>query len=205
MAFSSAEELLYQIEEQKTSFDLYLLDIFMGTMNGIKLGERIRRQDSHALICFLSSSADYYAEAFSLYAFQYLIKPIAAETFQKLLSKASDQISYNQERCLNLNRKNGYLSIPYNQILFVSSMGHTLFIHCKDGSIIRHNGRLNELAISLDSRIFARCHQSYIVNLYNVFALESDFFVCDKQHVPISRRYFAVKERYRALLFRDME
>lgn len=203
--FPSAEQLLFEIEEQNAHFDLYLLDIFMGEMDGIGLGGQIRELDGNALICFITSSRDFYAEAFSLYAFQYLLKPVMPDEFQKLLQKASEQFAHDCEQSVRLNYRGRYISIPYSRILYICSMGHALYIHCKDDIIERHSGRLDEFARLLDSSVFARCHQSYIINLYNVSSLESDFFLCGTEQVPISRRYAAIKERYRLLLFQDMD
>ncbi len=203
--FSSAEELVYEIEEQQEHFDLYLLDIFMGEMNGIQLGKHIRQLEDGALICYVSSSPEYYKEAFSLYAFQYLLKPVEREEFQELLRRASEQFIRNKEQSIKLHTKGRAVLIPYGRVLYIASMGHTLCIHCKGGVVERWNGRLDELAAVLDSNVFVRCHQSFLVNLYNISALESDYFICDGEQVPISRRYSSAKERYRELLFSDMD
>ncbi len=203
--FSSAEELAYEIEDQQEHFDLYILDIFLGEMNGIQLGKYIRQLDDEALICYVSSSPEYYGEAFSLYAFQYLLKPVVKEDFQELLRKASTQFARNKEQSIKLDTKRRTIVIPYRRILYITSMGHTLYIHCKDGTVERMNGRLNELAAVLDSNVFVRSHQSFLVNLYNVSALESDYFICGGDQIPISRRYSSAKERYREFLFSDMD
>ncbi len=202
--YSSAEELLFELEEQGRHFDLYLLDIFMGKMNGVQLGEHIRKADDDALICYISSSQDYYAEAFALYAFQYLLKPVSQEDFDKLLRRASELIAWREKQSIRLSHRGRVVSIPYGKILYISSMGHTIFVHCRGGHIERQTGRLDEFIAGLDPSVFMRCHQSYAVNLYNVTSLESDCFFCEGERVPISRRYLSVKERYRTLLFSEM-
>lgn len=204
--FSSAEELLIEIEETPVRFDLYLLDIFMKDIDGIELGKRIRRVDDNALICFISSSPDYYAEAFSMYAFQYLVKPVSSESFRKLLERASERFSHDREQSLSLVYREGCISIPYSRILYISSSGHTLAIHCTDGTIKYYTGRLNTIMDTLDETVFARCHQSFIINLYNVSALDGSTFVCGTEYIPISRRYLAtVRESYRLSLFKDLD
>lgn len=75
--YSDTESLLADVENKRRRYDLYLLDIFLReSMNGIELAERLRRAQEEALICFISSSGDFYREAYDLYAFQYLIKPV---------------------------------------------------------------------------------------------------------------------------------
>ncbi len=202
--FPSAEDLLFYLDDSSESFDLYLLDIFMGEMNGVLLGKRIREINDSALICYISSSPDYYAEAFSLYAFQYLLKPVTQESFRELLRRASSQLSHSRQQSIHLNCRGRNVSIPYQNILYVTSMGHTLSIHCTDGQIERFGGRLDEFSARLDDTVFVRCHQSFLVNLYNVSALKSDFFLCGDEQIPISRRYNSVKDLYRSLLFSEM-
>lgn len=203
--FPSAEALLIEMEDAGAHFDLYLLDIFMTGMDGVELARRIRALDSDALICFVSTSQDFYREAYDLYAFQYLLKPVGQQAFQELLRRAAERLARDRERTVKLVWNRKYLSLPYSCILFITSRGHNLFIQCKDGTVEQHTGRLEELSEQLDSDVFVRCHQSYIINLYNVDAMGRDEFISGGQRVPISRRYMGVKEQYRALLFEEME
>ena len=56
-------------------------EVFMEeSMNGIELAKELRRLQEEAVICFVSASDDFYREAYDLYAFQYLIKPVGEES-----------------------------------------------------------------------------------------------------------------------------
>ncbi|MDO4276431.1 MAG: LytTR family DNA-binding domain-containing protein [Eubacteriales bacterium] len=202
--FSSAETLLLELEEAGKRFDFYLLDIFMEKMDGLELAKRIRLLDNNALICFVSTSDDFYREAFDLYAFQYLVKPVDQGDFQRLLNRASERLAHDREHSVTLTWRGKSKSVPYGRILFIFSSGHTLYIQCKDGQSEHCTGKLDHLAAQLNSSVFVRCHQSYMVNLYNVDALEGDDFVCQGLRVPISRRYSHIKTKYRTLLFEEM-
>lgn len=201
--FPSAEALLIELEAG-ARFDLYLLDIFMSGMNGVELARSLRALDGDALLCFTTSSTDFYPEAYKLYAFQYLVKPVSEEAFAELLRRASEQLARDRERRVTISWRGRTQAVPYGRILFAASRGHTLYLQCKDGRIEQCGGRLEELADQFDGRVFVRCHQSYIVNLYNVDAIEGDDFLCGGHRVPISRRYIGVKDLYRALLFEEM-
>lgn len=203
--FPSAEALLIEMEEAGGYFDLYLLDIFMTGMNGVELARYIRELDSEALLCFISTSEDFYREAYDCYAFQYLLKPVERGAFQELLCRASERMVRDRERTIKLVWNRKHLTLPYSRILFVTSRGHTLFIQCRDGVVEQHTGRLEDLSQQMDGNVFVRCHQSYIVNLYNVDAMNGDEFISGGQRIPISRRYARVKEQYRTLMFEDME
>ena len=54
------------------AFDIFLLDILMPEMSGISLGEQLSNLLAEPLIVYLSSSTDYYSDAFRLFAFNYI-------------------------------------------------------------------------------------------------------------------------------------
>lgn len=203
-AYSCAENLLFDIEEG-INFDLYILDILMDNMSGIELAEKIKQHNSNALICFISSSNSFYREAYNLYVFQYLIKPIKPDEFESMLRHAEKYLLVYKKQYILITKKGKLVRLPYDSITFIESQNHTLFFYCKDGIIEKTTGQLDEIEKTLNGNIFVRCHQSYIVNIYNVESLEKNFFVCGNSYVPISRKYKNVKERFREMLFEEME
>ncbi len=205
--YLSAAELLADVEEKKLSFDLYLLDIYIeDSINGIELAKKLRSRDSEAVICFVSSSSDFYREAYDLYAVQYLLKPIHKEDVLWLLERVSKSLARDREQSLCFKWKGGIGSIPYGKILYISSRGHTLSIFCKDGTVQECTGTLNELELKICSDVFCRCHQSFLVNLYHVEGLSGKNLLIAGSIVPISRRYYEqVKSRYQEILFEEVQ
>lgn len=205
--FFDAYSLLADIENKQTPYDLYLLDIFMEeSMNGIELAERLRKAQEDAVICFVSTSDDFYREAYDLYAVQYLIKPIQEESLQKLLQKVQKTLTRDSEKNLVYSwwGKNGV--IPYRKIRYISSRGHTLSIHCTDGKIQESTGKLNDLEHQLCGGSFMRCHQSFIVNMYHAEGLSGTELTVAGQRIPVSRRYYTeVKRRYQEILFEEVD
>lgn len=62
--YASGEKLLLDMEDLSKRFDLYLLDIFLENgENGIRLAGSIRSIDAESLICFISTSDDFYRQA----------------------------------------------------------------------------------------------------------------------------------------------
>lgn len=208
--YSNAESLWADVEEKNKQFDLYLLDIFMEeSMNGIELAEKLRKVQEEALICFVSTSNDFYREAYDLYAIQYLIKPVGEESVNKLLQK----VQKNLARRLNDKEKTLIYSwwgkrgtIPYEKIRYIGIRGHTLSICCTDGRIQESTGKLNDLEREICGDTFLRCHQSFIVNIYHVEDMDSSELTIAGEQIPISRRYYAeVKNRYQKMLFEGVE
>lgn len=205
--YGYAEGLLTDVEEQKIHFDLYLLDIYMeDSMNGIEMARRIRRQDAEAAICFVTSSRDFYREAYDLYAIQYLIKPVEEKDISRLIEKVSYSLVRNKEQRLPFRWQGEIGSISYGNILYISSRKHTLYIHCKDGKIQECAGKLSELALKTDGAVFCRSHQSFLVNMYQVDKLSNTDLIVAGERVPVSRRYYAeIKRRYQEILFEEVE
>ncbi len=205
--YSNAESLLADVEEKKIQHDLYLLDIFIGdSMNGIELARRLRNNREEAVICFISSSNDFYREAYDVYAFQYLLKPVQEEALNRLLDKVQRIIYRNAEKKLVYSWWGKSGAIPYGRILYISSRGHSLHIRCTDGSIQETTGKLADLDRQVCGDQLMRCHQSFIVNMYHVEQISGTNLLIGGEWIPVSRRYCdSIRKRYREILFEEVE
>lgn len=206
--YSNSESLLSDVEKGGEHFDLYLLDIFMeNSMNGIELAGKLRDKDEASAICFVSTSDDFYREAYDLYAIQYLIKPVSREELEKLLNKVEKIFVRKKGKTLKYSWRRSAGTIPYEEILYVNSREHVLFIHCMDGRVQESTGKLKDLEQQICGDTFLRCHQSFIVNMYHVRKFSGMELTLAEggEIVPISRRYYAtVKERYRNIMFEEV-
>ncbi len=103
--YSDTYSLLDDIDNNKVQFDLYLLDIFMEeSMSGIELAGELRKIQEEAVICFVSSSNDFYREAYDLYAVQYLLKPVREADVRKLLDKVSKSLMRKENQSFLFSR-----------------------------------------------------------------------------------------------------
>lgn len=207
--YSEAESLLADVEGRNRQYDLYLLDIFMEeSMTGIELAEKLREVQEEAMLCFVSTSDDFYREAYDLYAIQYLIKPVEKESINKLLQKAQKNLvrQKDKEKTLTYSWWGKRGVIPYGKIRYICTRGHTLSICCTDGRIQESTGKLNELERQICGDIFLRCHQSFIVNICQVEGMNGSELTVDGEQIPVSRRYYAeVKKRYQRMLFEEVD
>ncbi len=205
--YGRAEELLGDVEGKQLHFDLYLLDIYMeDSMNGIELAERLRSMDGDAVLCFVSTSSDFYREAYDLYAVQYLLKPVCREKISRLLERVSGSLARDREKSLAFKWKGETGAIPYGKILYICSSAHTLFIYCKDGTVQECSGKLDELEHKICDGAFCRCHQSFLVNLCHVKSMSGKELAIGDGSIPISRRYYEqVKSKYQEILFEEVE
>lgn len=185
---------------------MYLIDIYLDTISGLELAERLRNEEENAALCFISSSDAFYREAYDLYAVQYLLKPVKKEDLENLIQRISIWLQKEKEKSLRFRWRGQNGMIPYGKILYVSSREHTVYIHCRDGSVQECSGKLNEIAEKICGDVFLRCHQSFIANMYHVSSMNGSELMVKGQSVPVSRRYLAeVKRRYQEILFEEME
>lgn len=199
--YASAEPLLFDMENSQKQFDIFLLDILLPGQNGVETARRIRKLDEKAILIFLTISEDFYREAFDLYAFHYLIKPVCLADLTEVLTKAARRISAPAET-LHITFRGQDILLRHADIAYIDSFNHTLCFHMRDDQECTAYGRLDEIQSQLASGLFVRCHKSFIVNLIHVDRLTREGFHIGNTLIPISRTYAAAaKERYHKRLF----
>lgn len=206
VVYTDEESLLADVTDRALSYDLYLLDIYITeSADGIGLAKKILALQEEAVICFISTSSDFYREAYDLYILQYLIKPVQDEELRKLLDRVMGAVDRKNKNLTFRSRKQT-ICIPYNRILYMSSREHTVSICCEDGSLYEWSGRLTEMEQELQDDVFLRCHQSFLVNMYHVDSMSGTELMVAGNRIPISRRYYAgVRARYHEILFEGVD
>lgn len=158
--FSSAEAFLFRYAEDKT-FDILLLDIEMGAMDGVEMARQIRKENETVQIVFITGYSDYIAEGYEVAALHYLIKPVNQEKLFSVLDRATKKLLQN-ERCLTVTLSGEMLRIPFYEISYLDVHQNYVTIHGKQDYTIKRT--LGEFEKELDER-FVRVGRSMIVNL----------------------------------------
>ena len=95
--FTSAENFLFYYAEKK-DFDILLLDIEMGAMDGVTMARKLRQDNQTIQIIFITGYADYISDGYEVDALHYLMKPIQEEKLFAVLDlvyNAMDEKGYN--------------------------------------------------------------------------------------------------------------
>ena len=181
--FSSAESFLFHYEEVK-DYDILLLDIEMGLMDGVSMAKKIRQDNDAVQIIFITGYSDYIAEGYEVNALHYLMKPVKEEKFFSVLERAIEKISKN-DVVLNMEIANGMVRIPIYQIRFAEVFGNYVTIHANDDVVVKMT--LNEIEKLLDER-FYRVGRSVIVNLNEVSRVtKTDIKLLDGTSIHLPR------------------
>lgn len=199
--YTSAETMLFDMETGQKQFDLFFLDIYLPGLNGVEAAHRIRRTDENSLLVFLTSSEDFYREAFDLYAFHYLLKPIEQMELAEVMQKAAKRIN-RPEEMLQISFRRQNILLKQMEIMYISSYSHVLHFHMKDGQKYTSYEKLDTLETRLIPEQFVRCHKSFIVNLFYVDKMTLEGFYMGDTLVSISRSYAKrAREHYHNRLF----
>ena len=89
--YKDAESFLFDFEEEN-DFDILLLDIEMGDMNGVTLAKNIRKKSETVQIIFITGYSDYISDGYDVAALHYLMKPLKAEKLFEVLNRAAVKI-----------------------------------------------------------------------------------------------------------------
>lgn len=199
--YTDAEKMMYDLERKEQTYDIFFLDIYLPGETGVELAGRIRGQNEYAALIFMTSSEEFYREAFDLYVLAYLVKPVKQETLAQTLKVAIDRMNRSSQT-LQISCRGEAVSLRYGDICYIASSNHQLCFYMKDGREYTAYGKLDEIQERINSELIVRCHKSFLVNLSHVDKMTRDGFYIGEQFISISRTYSAdVKMRYHNLLF----
>ena len=158
--FTSAEQFLFHYADDK-AFDILLLDIEMGAIDGVTLARQIRQENETVQIVFITGYSDYIAEGYEVAALHYLMKPVSREKLFSVLDRAVEKQKQN-ERCLNLDLSGELVRIPFYEIRYLDVKANYVTVHSRQDYTVKRS--LADFETQLDSR-FTRVGRSMIINL----------------------------------------
>ena len=181
--FPSAESFLFRYAEDK-NWDILLLDIEMGAMDGVSLAKRVRKDNEAVQIVFVTGYSDYIAEGYEVAALHYLMKPVSGEKLFAVLNRALEKRK-REERCLNLELGGEMVRIPFYDIRYLDVRQNYVTIHGKAEYTVKRS--LNEFEKELDDRFF-RAGRSLIINLkYIRRVTKTEVSLSDGTLLPLPR------------------
>ena len=182
-SFTSAENFLFSYEDE-SDFDVLLLDIEMGDMDGVTMAKRLRKDNDTVQIVFITGYSEYISEGYEVAALHYLMKPVKEEKLFEVLDRAAEKLRKN-ERVLNFDIGGEMVRIPIYQIRHADVHGNYVTIHAKEEYTVKMT--LGELATELDDS-FYRVGRSAIVNLNCISRVtKTDIYLNDGSTVPLPR------------------
>ena len=157
--FCSAEQFLFSCPQP--DFDLLLLDIEMGEMDGVSLAKQVRRTNELMQIVFITGYSDYITEGYEVAALHYLMKPVKEEKLFAVLDRAVERLHKNT-KVLTLETAEEMVRVPLYQVSALEVQRNYVTVHARQDYTVKKS--LSELMEQLDERFF-RVGRSAVVNL----------------------------------------
>ena len=152
--FDSTSTVMEILKTENSPYDLYILDIEMPGMNGLKLAKSIREKDSRALFVFLTSYTRYMKDVFDVVTFDFIEKPISDEKLLQILERAATYLNITSQHFSFGYRASRY-SLKYDRILYIEKKGRQALIHTFE-DVYKTNMTLEEIWKQLNPKSTAR-------------------------------------------------
>ena len=183
----NGQDVLGLVEQYKPH--VCFLDVEMPGMTGLECAKAIQDTDPHIIIIFATAHDDYMAQAFELYAFDYMVKPFkldrvmqtldrilkvtigrqaVADAMQTMIQGAPgtrSAMSGASSGRIMLHQKEGVNFVNQADILLIQRENRSTVLYATDGRRFETSESLGDVEERLDPTIFFRCHKSYIINL----------------------------------------
>ena len=191
--YNSGEDLLKYADE----IDIAFLDVEMPGLNGIQLGEELKRRYPNIIIFIVTSYPDYLDDAMCFQVFRYLSKPIDKNRLFRNMKDALFKYS-TLSRKIQIETKNQVTMVYTRDIVLVEAKERKVFVYTKD-KIYEAIQKMDFWIEKLPSNSFFQTHRSYIVNLRFVSHFDNTLIhLCNDRFTAYltRRKYVSFKNAY---------
>lgn len=180
--------------------DVVFVDIDLNGEDGLSCAKVLTELDPKLKVIFATAHSEYMANAFEIYAFDYLVKPFNMDRLVRTLDRirstlggsgiqnmagmpdgreeaegdiSPDKVSRSENyrgKLLIKGKEQTYL-LDVEEILFIERTGGSTNI-VTAGEQYKTSISLSDMEAKLDADHFMRCHKSYIVNLSRITRIE---------------------------------
>lgn len=180
--FASGDALL---KSDVTVYDLVILDIYMGGLNGIDTAKELLHIHPKGRIIFCSSSNEFAEESYDVEAFRYLVKPISMEKLHQSLDRFFQL--FRDKKVLEYKYQRTTRRMLLKEVMWIEAAGRHSIIHTEKEQI-ETNTSLAEFAEKLMGADFVKPIRYALVALKAVKEVTADTLVLsDGTEIPVSR------------------
>lgn len=195
-SYANAEQFLFA-REDKPPYDLFILDIQMGEMNGMELAAKLRGHGQNGAILFLTGVPDYAIEGYSVGAVRYLLKPIHEEEFLSLLDTLYKTQEKDETSCFLLRQGNAARRIKLAGIFYVEARGHYIYMKTSQGEE-EWKGSFSQIQEEFTEKGFFLLKRGLLVNLAQVEQISrTECILANGMALPVARsKYKELNEAF---------
>lgn len=191
--FNNGESLL----DDSGDKDILFLDIEMPGMNGIYVGNELKKRNSNIIIFVITSYSEYLDDAMRFHVFRYMSKPVDRQRLFRNMNDALD-LYHSLTYTIPIETKQGITTVSASSIIMIEAQSRKVIVHTVHGnyeSIYNMDYWLRQLP----QNQFFQTHRSFIINLAHVMDFDHSLVhmaggLCDAYLTK--RKYSAFKETY---------
>lgn len=191
--FSNGEELLKTVQLEKISYHLFILDIDMPKIDGLKTASILRsiKRLENCMIVFLTNYDVSASITTKLHPYAYIKKTSSDSVIKAQLEKCIEKINIDNSLYLVKNYENSILVSP-GSISYIESKSRHTFFHLTDGSVVESTKPFSETMKKLEqiSSHIAQCHRSYAINVSFLKSFKNaSLLLNDDTRIPFNKKY----------------
>lgn len=180
--YKSGEEFL---QSETADVDLAFLDIYMNEINGMETAKALMAKNRLAQVIFITTSPEFAAEAFSIDAFNYLMKPVERRPLFRIMDRYIDGIAAMRSVGVKVGRVEE--SVYLTDILYIEARGKKTLFHLTNGEL-EVSESLAEMKTRLAEEHFVSPIRWALVPLAGVAAVyDGGLRLKDGTEIPVSR------------------
>ncbi len=181
--FSSGDELLDWDEQM----DILFLDIQMKGTDGMETARKLRENKFRGFLIFITVLKEMVFQSFEVRAYDYLVKPVEEEQFEKTMERCFASIQNASEDSLLVQKGYEGRIIRKDEIVFCEIIDRKIYLNLASDEVIDYYERIEHLETKLDDYFF-RCHRSYLINLKHLKGYKNGTAYMDNgREIPVSR------------------
>lgn len=202
--FDSGEALIKSYESGDR-YGIILLDMQLDKLDGIQTAEIIRKFDENCLIIIITSIMEYAVEGYSVDAYDFILKPVDKNKFNRVITNAVKEIQVRMNRTYLVQTRNKTMAIRLSEIQFIESNRNRVIIHTKKESYV-NNEKISSVEEKLRDDGFVRISRYYIVNIYHVKEIDvKELILTTGKELKYSEKYRDnIKKEYVEFMMGDM-
>ncbi len=186
---------------QERPYDVVFLDVRMPALNGIELGNVLRRFATPPAIVFVTAYEEYAVRAFDLGACDYLLKPVSRARLRTALGRALGRWPDHPDpppdddpsAMIPVETAGRTRFIARDQVSWVEAEGDYVRLHTADGDAHLVRMPISHLEERWAAHGFIRIHRSYLVSFKRIteFSVTAGIHAVTVagQSLPVSRRH----------------
>ncbi len=181
------------LNEDFNQFDLCFLDIEMPSLDGMSLAREMRRRGYKQSIVFVTNVYSLAVAGYEVDALDYILKPIKYPSLSLKMDRIIRLVKKQKGMKISLSFKGETIILNQKEIMYLEVKGHNIYVYTlKD--VISFRGKMSDMEKKLDSSIFSRCNNCYLVNLSFVSKIDGhEAFLSNGESLQIS---FPKKKRF---------